>query len=148
MDTIQKLLAVLASTPPDASPKIVCFYTGPQMPPNCEPMSRNPAPPLDVRLDEGLVRIVRRATAKNRSLHDGALMIGRNNADAEYVVTGWSFRLFPPPHSGSTRPNRGAAFNSCLAMSNVHSVDCLYLVSPDGIFRFKAGRFRMVRSAK
>lgn len=143
---IPKLLAELASRPLGASPKIVCLYTGSRMPSSCEPMPRKPAPPLNARLDPELCGIVWLATARNQSLHDGALMFGRTTRNAEYVVTGWSYRLFPPPHSGLKRPNRGAAFNSCLAMSNVRSVDCLYLLTPGEITRFKSGRFRKLRS--
>src|SRR5450755_3417513 len=102
---IQQLLTGLASTRSDSSPKIICFYTGSRIPPSCEPMIRRPAPPIDVSLDENLTRIIRRATAKNRSLHDVALMIGRNTRKSEYTVTGWSYRLFPPHHSDLTQPN-------------------------------------------
>lgn len=147
MRDIQKLLAILASERPNASPKIVCFYTSLRMPPSCEPMPRSPRPPLGVKLDEELAQFIRRATAKNQSLHDGALMVGRPSKSTIYTITGWSYRLFPSPHPGSKRQNRGAAFNSCLAMSIVRSVDCLYLLAHDGIIRFEAGRFRRIRSS-
>lgn len=147
MRDAERLLARLASRRPDASPKIICFYTGSRMPPSCEPMPRSPMPPIGMSLDDELARVILRATVKNRSLHDGALMIGRYDRNAEYTVTGWSYRLFPPPHSGPKRQNRGAAFNSCLAMSNLRSVDCLYLLVTPEIIRFEAGRFRRIRPA-
>jgi hypothetical protein len=95
-----------------------------------------------MRLDDQLAQAILRATSKNQSLHDGALMIGRPSKAGTYGVVGWSYRLFPPPHPGAQRQNRGAAFNSCLAMSNVRSVDCLLLLGNGGMTMFKSGRSR------
>ncbi|MDB6147564.1 MAG: hypothetical protein JWO45_1228 [Spartobacteria bacterium] len=147
MHDIQKHLVTLASRQPETFPKIICFYTGSQTPKSCEPMPRSPSPPVGITLNEKIAKLILRATSKNRSLHDGALMIGRHRKNADYSVTGWSYRLFPSPHPGAKRQNRGAAFNSCLAMSNVRSVDCLYLLARDGIIKFTAGRFRTIRSS-
>ena len=98
-----------------------------------------------MRLDENVVKAIQRATANNRSLHDGALMVGRLTKTGEYGVVGWSYRLFPPPYPGVQRQNRGAAFNSCLAMSNVRSVDCLILLGANEMTVFKSGRSRRLR---
>jgi hypothetical protein len=60
-------------------------------------------------------------------------------ASDAYRVVGWSYRLLPPPGLAAAEPNRGSAFNSCLAMSNVETIDRIYLVSADGVFSFREG---------
>lgn len=67
-------------------------------------------------------------------------MLGRLSPDAGFKITGWSYRLFPPDASVITEPNRGSAFNSCINMSVVPTVDCLYLASARGLWKFSAGR--------
>ena len=48
-------------------------------------------------------------------------------------------RLFPPQRAFLSQPNRGSAFNSCLEMSCVAGVDCMYLVSEGRLIRFENG---------
>ena len=42
IDRIQKVLMKLVSKAPDASPKIICFYTRSRVPASCEPMREIP----------------------------------------------------------------------------------------------------------
>jgi hypothetical protein len=63
--------------------------------------------------------------------------IGRSLSRLPYYIVGWSYRLFPPQGACEAEPNRGSAFNSCLAMSSVETVDRVYLISKGGVFRFK-----------
>jgi hypothetical protein len=79
------------------------------------------------------------ALAATPAVHDGAILIGREKASDVYHVVGWSYRLFPPPSPAAAEPNRGSAFNSCLAMSNVEAIDRIYLASAAGIFIFRQG---------
>jgi hypothetical protein len=86
------------------------------------------------------------ALTLNGSVHDGAVMAGRDHANCGYRITGWSYRLFPPPYS-RVEVNRGSAFNSCLAMSVVRRVDRLYLVSQNKTYQFLEGSVREVSNS-
>lgn len=118
---------------------IVCFYTGSALPPRCAPMPRTPAPPTGTPFDRTFPSVVARARRENPALCDGAIMAGRSQLTERYKLTGWSFRLFPDPLATTTEPNRGSAYNSCLAMSAVATLDFVYLLSGDGLFRFEKG---------
>lgn len=63
-------------------------------------------------------------------------MVGRTNSLSHYRITGWSFRLFAPDADVIAPPNRGSAFNSCLAMAACQHVDAMYLRSEGSIRRF------------
>lgn len=78
-------------------------------------------------LDMSFVDHYKAALTLNPAVHDGAVMVGRRTKVAPYFVTGWSYRLFPPSAQLDDVPNRGSAFNSCIAMSLVSEVDRLYL---------------------
>jgi hypothetical protein len=67
-------------------------------------------------------------------------MIGRTDPASPYVVSGWSFRLFAKTAASIVEPNRGSAFNSCIAMSLVDRIDGLYLISKLGIERCILGK--------
>ena len=67
-------------------------------------------------------------------------MVGRRYPTEAYRVVGWSYRLFPEPALCDTEPNRGSAFNSCLAMSVVPTIDRLYLMSRMNLLRFQGGK--------
>lgn len=120
-------------------PVIACLYTGKTSPPNCEPMPRSPMPPLGAGINADLSRCIATAWELNPAVHDGAIMIGREKKDLDYRVKGWSYRLYPPPSAYDAEPNRGSAFNSCLAMSAQPRVDCLYLISGGVVTRFEGG---------
>ena len=104
-------------------------------------MPRLPAPRIGIILSESFGFYLHEAIAMNEAVHDGAIMLGREFSEKEYYVTGWSFRLFPPPTLSAQEPNRGSAFNSCLAMSCVAKVDRLYLINRSATIRFEGGHF-------
>jgi hypothetical protein len=100
-------------------------------------MPREPSPPIGQPIDQDFGDTIRAAIELNASVHDGAIMASVR--DSSYVVTGWSFRLFPPDFRGAKVPNKGSAYNSCLAMSAVEGVVRVYLVSKHGAWRFQQG---------
>lgn len=118
---------------------IVCFYTGFALPPRCAPMPRSPAPSTGTLFDRTFPSMVARAQQENPAVRDGAIMAGRSHPTERYTLTGWSFRLFPDPLATTAEPNRGSAYNSCLAMSAVATVDFVYLLSGGGLFCFEKG---------
>jgi len=111
-------------------------------------MPRTPAPTSGMQFDETFTEHFSKALEQNPSVHDGAIMIHRLTSTDTYWVAGWSYRLFPPPIASAAPPNRGSAFNSCLAMSEVGSVDALYLLAASGIWRFFHGRSEAVDPAR
>ena len=123
------------------SPAIICIYTG-SVPPGCAPMPRDPAPPVGMAIDGPLTGAFEQALRINPAVHDGAVMIGRSRETDDYVITGWSYRLFPPETDRSLIPNRGSAFHSSLLMSAVDGVDRVYLFSTGQLVCFADGRER------
>jgi hypothetical protein len=118
---------------------IACLYTGPAAPAAASPMPRAPEPPLGAPLDPSFGACIEDTFNTNGSLHDGAIMLGRDETAATYRVTGWSYRLFPPPYGSAAGVNRGSAFHSCLAMSAQADVDVIYLISGNRAYRFRRG---------
>lgn len=118
---------------------IVCFFTGGATPPHCAGMLREPAPPVGSRLTIDFPEQIDAAIELNPSIHDGAVIVGRNCTTDAYTIRGWSYRLFPPSNKALQEPNRGSAFNSGLAMSLVEGVDAIYLSSIQGVSRFVRG---------
>ena len=129
--------AALRRAPAATLPVILCFFTGEQ-PAAATAMPRNPDPGSGMPFRDDFTDVFAEAVRVNGAIHDGAVMIGRARPDAEYLITGWSHRLHPPP-AGLEHANKGSAFNSCLAMSAVHGVDQLVLVARDGTFEFRGG---------
>jgi len=127
---------------------MACLFTGELFPPFCSPMLRSPNPGVGMTWDGGFARVLRDVLAFNPSIHDGAVMVGRRTAEESYRILGWSFRLFPPESAYSAQPNRGSAFNSCLAMSNVTNIDCVYLQSVYGVFSFVRGDTHVLRERR
>jgi hypothetical protein len=121
-----------------ATSTIISFlYTGVDLPPHCAPMPRLPEPVTGMIFDDGFPSVLGRTLELNAAIHDGAIMIGRSVSMLPYYIVGWSYRLFPPQGACEAEPNRGSAFNSCLAMSSVETVDRVYLISKGGVFRFE-----------
>jgi len=89
--------------------------------------------------DSTFPAVLARVTAQNAAVHDGAIIVGRTQTTEPYLVVGWSFRLFPQFVVPNGQANRGSAFNSCSSMSNVPTVDSVYLISGTEIFRFQGG---------
>jgi hypothetical protein len=102
-------------------------------------MLRIPEPQIGQPLDESFVDRIASAIALNPAVHDGAVMLGRKDMWSGYRITGWSYRLFPADGTGNRFPNRGSAFNSCLAMSSEPGVDRLYMINRVRAWRFENG---------
>jgi hypothetical protein len=109
-------------------PLLVCLHDDSGLPRFAEPMPRSPSAPLGALLDDAFPNVYRQALLINPELHDGALLAGRVlGPAASYSITGWSYRLYPPPAGLPHSPNRGSAFHSCRAMSALPEVDGLIL---------------------
>jgi hypothetical protein len=124
-----------------SSPLICCLFDIDRSPVYAEPMPREPLPPVGQLIDQNFADVVRQATLLNPAVHDGAIM---SSIDRSFScrITGWSYRLFPPPAASDVPPNRGSAFNSCYAMSLVDGVVAIYLVSRSLALRFEKGLIR------
>lgn len=134
-----KISQILRVLPPSTGTLIACFFTGTTLPRFVEPMSREPIPPVGMPFDRNFLDVYRSAFKLNPAVHDGAILIGRKSVDESYHILGWSLRMFPPAVAIAAEPNRGSAYNSCLAMSVIPSVDLLCLVSHSELIRFQAG---------
>jgi len=136
--SIERIFLEMLGSEPKAAPLIVCFYTG-AAPPACAEMVRDPLPPIGTVFDERFGSVVDDAISLNAAIHDGAIMVGRPKPGENYRVQGWSYRLFPPELPCTLFPNRGSAFNSCLAMSRIARVDALYMLNATSLWRFMHG---------
>ena len=139
MTVVDLIFASLVGRRAGDAPIIACLYTGHAPPPNCAPMLRSPEPQTGQPLDTSFADHLASALALNPAVHDGAVMLGREDVSGLYRISGWSYRLFPADAAGGKVTNRGSAFNSCLDMSIVSRVDRLYLITRDGICRFEKG---------
>ena len=139
MDEVDRIFVCIDAQRSATSTIIACLYTGVDLPPHCAPMARLPEPVTGMIFDNGFLFVLGRTLELNAAIHDGAIMIGRSVSMLPYYIVGWSYRLFPPQGACKAEPNRGSAFNSCLAMSSVETVDRVYLISRDGVFRFEKG---------
>lgn len=146
MDQIDRIFVAMEPDRPHGAPVIGCLYTGASLPRYCVRMPRRPEPAIGIALDAHFSSILEKAVALNPAIHDGAILIGRPRASDPYRIFGWSYRLIPPPGPVEAEPNRGSAFNSCLAMSSVETIDRIYLVSADGVFIFKCGCVSRLKS--
>jgi hypothetical protein len=100
-------------------------------------MERNPDPTVGQKLLD-LPEIMPHILAINPSIHDGAILSRR--LGSEYIITGWSYRLYPPPISHQSSPNKGSAYNSCADMSAVDRVEAVLLLGSGGISTFVCGQ--------
>lgn len=139
MNNIDAMFARLNQSLVGHESLIACLYTGVELPTSCAPMLRSPAPRVGQVLDDDFIDHLTDAMALNYSVHDGAIMLGRRSKETEYRVTGWSYRLFPSVVSIVAEENKGSAFNSCFAMSEVPRVDRLYLLSHRKLWKFQDG---------
>lgn len=131
------VLERIQSLPDVPLPVMLCIYAGNQMPPYCAKMVRNPEPISGQKLAD-LPDIILDMLARNPSIHDGAIMVHRNEFD-EYFISGWSYRLYPPPPKLDITSNRGSAYNSCAAMSAVADIDAVLLLGSERIEAFMNG---------
>jgi hypothetical protein len=118
-------------------PIILCFYSG-DMPDYVARMPREPEPAVGMAFGADFLSVLENALTQNAAVHDGAIMIGREQFGSSYRVSGWSYRLLPPAADEAV-PNKGSAFNSCLAMSSVRNVDLVYLFNRGGLSIFRSG---------
>jgi hypothetical protein len=146
MDDVSSVFLGLRAKRLHSFPIIACLYTNDGPPPFCSPMPRQPAPAIGMPFDANFASLLDHAVSSNTAIHDGAVMLGRRRNTERYCITGWSYRLFPPAGPYTAEPNRGSAYNSCLAMSAVKTVDCLFLVSSEGVLRFHQGRVATAQS--
>jgi hypothetical protein len=148
MERIEEIMKAVARSHRDDTTVIVCLFTG-ATPASCAAMPRSPTPEVGTAVDEGFPAVLANAFEVNPSTHDGAVMVGRTDGRVDYVVTGWSFRLFAEgARTATIEVNRGSAFNSCLAMSTVAGVDCIYLASRNGLEKFQSGTWSAVSFAE
>lgn len=140
MDNIDLIFRTLADAGDAKKASVIaCLFTGAARPPYCTPMPRQPDPSVGMPLAHDFHLVLSAALADNPAIHDGAILIQRPSVNDDYRVVGWSYRLLPPPCAFSAEPNRGSAFNSCLAMSGVDTIDRIYLVSEGLVTRFANG---------
>ena len=139
MDDLDVIFSSLADHQSGQEPTIACLYTGRAAPKACAPMRRVPAPQIGQVLDMSFTSHVIAALALNPAIHDGAIMLSRLNVSTPFIISGWSYRLFPPHVAKNGPPNRGSAFNSCLAMSKMDSVERMYLLTRGVVTRFISG---------
>jgi hypothetical protein len=144
MDAIDEIFAATARRRYRYFPVIACLYTGGSMPLSCAPMPRWPEFVVGMVLDDRFADHLAAAIAQNSAIHDGAVMIGRDDEKAPYTIRGWSYRLYPPPAARQVEINRGAAFNSCMEMSLVQDIDRLYVISTTALLRFERGIVRQL----
>lgn len=136
--TILEVLREISESGASSSPLLLCFCAGGSLPEYCAPMPRDPAPQTGQIFDSGFRHVLSEAIMLNPEVHDGAIVFLRS-ASGRYHVAGWSFRLFPPEPRAPRPSNRGAAFNSCLAMSQVGRVEVIYVLSHGEVHSFRNG---------
>lgn len=148
MSDIDQIFGLLAARRVVRAPTLACLFTGDELPMSCGPMLRSPEPLIGQIFDTSFPDHLAAALMLNPAVHDGAVMIGRDSISVPFRIRGWSYRLFPPYIRVPQEANRGSAYNSCMAMSVVERVDCLYLVSNGGVFRFDHGAAVTLQSAQ
>jgi hypothetical protein len=144
MNNIDDIFQRMAPSDTGGATVIICLFTGPVLPSRCAPMPRLPAPKVGMPFDITFSNVFSAATRENPAIHDGAVMVGRGNVSEGYRIVGWSFRLFPEAVV-EAEANRGSAFNSAQAMSHVPTVDAVYLISKNDIYRFSSREFDRLR---
>jgi len=138
--TEQSIREILGRLPHVDATLILCFFTGERLPRFVAPMVLVPEPPVNRRFDVDFASVRASVLQLNPAVHDGAVMVGRASETEDYRIVGWSHRMFPPEGSRKGAANKGTAYNSCLAMSEIESVDALYLQSRDRRLIFRYGK--------
>jgi hypothetical protein len=108
-------------------------------------MLRNPELSTDFVFDSNFSDHVQRAIQLNPSAHDGAVAFGRSRPGEAYRCVGWSYRIVANNEPVKVEPNRGAAYNSALALSMTRHIDCVCLFSRDEFEIFVGGERRTVQ---
>ncbi|MFH1294408.1 MAG: hypothetical protein ABIH90_00515 [Candidatus Aenigmatarchaeota archaeon] len=123
---------------------IVALYEG-DLPPFCTHMPLDPEPETGVQIND-FQTAYETAVATNNAARDGAVMVRLpEDVGSVPVITGWSFRLFPPPLDVARRYNRGSGYNSSLDFSGLEGVYCVYLANLTGVLRFDGGTETVLR---
>jgi hypothetical protein len=122
-----------------AKPLLICLYSDVEAPRFTQAMLRDPMPPVGAILNETFADHYKAALKVNSEIHDGAALAQFDPRNKAYAVTEWSHRLFPPSNQ-SDIPNRGSAFHSSLAMSQLEEIDAVYLLSRDVCTIFVGGK--------
>lgn len=130
---------ILSRLPPAETTLILCFFTGEHLPQFVAPMVLAPQPPVNCMFDSDFAGVRISVLELNSAAHDGAVMVGRKSPAEDYRIVGWSHRMFPPDGPRKGAANKGTAYNSCLAMSQIASVDLLYLQSRGQRVVFRLG---------
>lgn len=113
--------------------KLIVLFRGRDLPSYCAPMPIDPLPAIGLECSQHLPELIARAYQRNPAIHDGACMIEIRQCDTgkrgipEFILRGWSYRLYPPASLHAREANRGSAYNSAVDFSLVHGVECVYL---------------------
>lgn len=102
-------------------------------------MPRTPMPKLEFFIDGDFAKNLIAANKLNPSIHDGAIVAIWEKEKEKYSVRHMSCRLLPPQIGNHSHQNRGSAFNSALAMSNVMQVQKVYFWSNRALHLFESG---------
>lgn len=124
---------------------ILTFVTGANSEAYYESLYRDPLPETDWVLSNDLPNRIEAALSMNPSVHDGAMIFGRNDELLPYKLQAWSCRLLPPiAPIASKNANKGVAWNSCYSMSLVEGVDGVALVSGKKLYHFIRGKHEVL----
>ena len=121
---------------------IVALYKGKKLPKYCISMLRNPKPKPNIPLNNNLMEIYFSALNKNYSIIDGAILI-RVNCDAP-ILTGFSYRIYPPPLNTLRSKNLGSGYNSSIDFSGVKRIICVYFINKNSVKKFINGKEKIL----
>lgn len=117
---------------------IIVLYKGEAFPEYCVPMPRDPKPLEKITLTNDFMKILSSIIKNNPAIKDGAIMIRIDHNPP--VITGFSFRLYPPPLAIERKENKGSGYNSAIDFSNVDRVICVYFINSTDIKKFIKGK--------
>jgi hypothetical protein len=103
-------------------------------------MKRSPVPGNSFNLDRNFRHHFAKALSINDAVHDGAVAFGRRTSVDPYTCAGWSFLISPSFTAPSAEQNRGAAYNSAIALSSSTGVDCVALFTAADLTIFRGGQ--------
>ncbi|MBY5658492.1 hypothetical protein [Rhizobium leguminosarum] len=129
-------------------PLILVFCTGKKYPSDCIPMKRIPEPATGHYFNGDFLRHLATAFAENESIHDGAVVLARESSSTHYAQSAWSVRIAAPHVVENAAPNRGAAYNSSLALSVAPDVDLVCLLVRDRTDFFSNGEIQFLTEGR
>ncbi|MEM5855709.1 MAG: hypothetical protein QW472_05350 [Candidatus Aenigmatarchaeota archaeon] len=104
-------------------------------------MPINPQPPINIEIRD-FIRIYKEAIKINPAIHDGAVMVKLSQKIP--ILTGWCFRLYPPPLATRRKINRGSGYNTILDFSCVENVEVTYFANTHELIKFKKGKEKVL----